>query len=240
MNDFARAGVVMGRMIGGGGARSRGSAISRVSCCIVAEHEAAPATPTTARPPLAPVPLSSSAGLAWTIPLTVGATLLATAMVLRAVGATGGTRAGLLSAGAVLLTGPIYIALGIAAVAIAALALRRPLGSWTHAIGRMTAAVGLFHALVALGPLVIGGKPLADIVTWLVGALAYFVTIWGTFRLTRNNTLLVAAVHVLLWTALQGAIWAIPRLERAGEAAPAMPPTESAPAQTAPPPEPAP
>lgn len=161
-------------------------------------------------------PLSRPGWLTWQVLATVGVTTLITAAVLAAVEASrlprpenpGWAPRSLVAAFRVLLLGPFYALLGIGALWIASLSLKRKLGDKRLAGARMFAAVGVFWLIVAMGPLVID-IPLLE---WAIGAGAYILILWSSFRLSRNNTLLVAAIHLALWGVVAALTWAVPRM----------------------------
>ncbi len=212
-------------------------------------YEVAPPSPAPA--PEAPVksekvvvvvrgeePLSRPGWLTWQVLATVGGTTLVTAAVLAAVEASrlprpenpGWAPRSLVAAIKVLFSGPFYALLGVAALWIASLSLKRKLGDKRLAAARMFAAVGVFWLIVTIGPLVIG----VALLEWIIGAAAYILIVWSSFRLSRNNAVLVGALHLALWGLVMGLFWAVPRLmaEKAPEPEPAAASPEAIPPVT--------
>ncbi len=200
--------------------------------------EPTPAPPREATPPTKDKPakvvvvrepeaLSRLGWLSWQVLTTVGVTTLVTAMILAAVQASrmpkpeesGWAPRSLVAAGRVLLLGPVFAALGVGAVGIASLALKRPFGELRLAGSRMLAGVGVFWLIVALGPLFSDARAVEQVVSWFIGAAAYFLIIWASFRFSRNTAMLIAAIHLALWGVVQLLIWAIPRLASGAESA---------------------
>lgn len=176
-------------------------------------------------------PLSRPGWLTWQVLATIGGTTLVTAAVLAAVEASrlprpenpGWAPRGLVAAFRVLLSGPFYALLGVAALWIASLSLKRKLGDKRLAGARMFAAVGVFWLIVTIGPLVIG----VALLEWIIGAAAYILIVWASFRLSRNNAILVGALHLALWGVVMGLFWAVPKLT--AEKEPAPPPAAASP-----------
>lgn len=191
------------------------------------------------------LPLSRPGWFTWQVYFTVGVTTLITAAILAAVEASRAPRPetsgwaprGFVAAVQTLLIVPASAALGVAALWIAARTLGRRLGDKRLAFSRMFGACGIVALVVTLGPLVIN-VPLLE---WVIAAGVYVLVIWTSFRLSRNNTLLVGALHLALCGVAAGIVWATPRLLRSGGAsdAPPAPPAATEPAPTTTIPDPA-
>ena len=190
-------------------------------------------------------PLSRPGWFTWQVYVTVGVTTLVTAAILAAVEASRAPRTessgwaprGLLAASQAFAIVPISAALGVVALWIAGRTLGRRLGDKRLAIARMLGACGIVALVVTLGPLVID-VPLLE---WAIAAGVYVLVIWTSFRLSRNNTLLVGALHLALCGVAAGIVWAAPRLMRSGGASDASPapPSATQPAPTTTIPDPA-
>ena len=88
----------------------------------------------------------------------------------------------------------IFTGLGAVAVFVAALLLGRPFGRIELAASRMFVAVSAYSALFH-----VSNDQIAHWAGWFIGALGYAVVVWGTFRLKRNDLLIVAGAHFALW-----------------------------------------
>jgi len=173
------------------------------------------------------LPLSRPGWFTWQVFLTVGVTTLLTASILAAVEASRAPRPetsgwaprGLIAAVRTLLIVPASAALGVAALWIAGRTLGRRLGDKRLAFSRMFGACGIVALIATLGPLVID-VPLLE---WTIAAGVYVLVVWASFRLSRNNTLLVAALHLALCGVAAGIVWATPRLLRSGGSSEAPP-----------------
>lgn len=193
--------------------------------------------PAPAAPALAPaaqvvivredLPLARPGWFTWQVFFTVGVTTLVTAAILAAVEASRAPRPetsgwaprGFVAAVQTLLIVPVSAALGVVALWIAGRTLGRRLGDKRLAFSRMFGVCGVVALIATLGPLVID----VPLLKWAIAGGVYILVVWGSFRLSRNNTLLVAALHLALCGVAAGIVWAAPRLLRSGGSSEAPP-----------------
>jgi len=152
----------------------------------------------------------------WQVPATVGATTLVMACMLGMIYAqqssrmTSTPRMSTLEAVLwTLLGGPVFAALGVAALWIGAKAAGKRLGDVRLGASRMLGAVGVAMVVWAVGPFVVKIEP----VELLLSALVYAGVVWSVFRVNRRTLAIVVGAHLLLCALLIVFIaYVLPRL----------------------------
>lgn len=94
----------------------------------------------------------------------------------------------------------LHTCTGVAALALSALLMRRPLGSIEIASSRMFAAVAAFLLIANLRIDLVGHTPIEELA---LGTIVYVGVVAGAFRIWRRPMMYVVCAHFILWMAVQ-------------------------------------